>query len=286
MIKNTFGWTDVDVSAMGQGTWMIEGDNELQRNEFAIKSLQLGLDLGMTHIDTAEMYGNGIVERLVGQAINGRREEVFLASKVLPSNASYDGTLRACKRSLRRLKTNWLDLYLLHWPSLEYPIHETMHAMEKLVKEGLVRFIGVSNFNVEELKKAESALQDESIACNQVLYHLNSRGIERKLLPYCNSKKIALVGYSPFGHGNFPSPNSNKGQLLAEIAGRHHKTLHQVALNFMVNHTKIFTIPKANNLDHVKENSESICWSLTADEIADINRLFPVPKYDEPLDMI
>ena len=286
MIKNTFGCTNVDVSIVGQGTWMIEGDNDIQKYEFVIKSLQLGLDLGMTHIDTAEMYGNGLVEQLVGQAIMGRREEVFLVSKILPSNASYDGTIRACKRSLKRLKTNWLDLYLLHWPSLEYPIHETMHAMEKLVKEGLVRYIGVSNFDVEELRKAESALQDESIACNQVLYHLNSRGIERKLLPYCDSKNIAVVGYSPFGHGNFPSPNSNKGLLLAEIAERHHKTVHQVALNFIVNHTKIFTIPKANNPDHVKENGESIGWSLTAGEIADINRLFPVPTFDRPLDMI
>ena len=178
MIKQTFGCTNIKVSVMGQGTWLIEGDNDIQKYEFVIRSLQLGLDLGMTHIDTAEMYGNGLVEQLVGQAIMGRREEVFLVSKVLPSNASYDGTIRACKRSLKRLKTNWLDLYLLHWPSLAYPIHETMLAMEKLVKEGLVRFIGVSNFDVEELKKAENALQDESIACNQVLYHGNRYSME------------------------------------------------------------------------------------------------------------
>jgi diketogulonate reductase-like aldo/keto reductase len=287
VIKYKFGWTNVDVSVIGQGTWMmIEGNNDLQKYESAIKSLQLGLDLGMTHLDTAEMYGNGRVEQLVGQAIIGRREEVFLVSKLLPSNASYDGTLKACKRSLKRLKTDWLDLYLLHWSSLEHPIRETMRAMEKLVKEGLVRFIGVSNFDVEELKKAEGALQDQSIACNQVLYHLNSRGIERKLLPYCNSKRIAVVGYSPFGHGNFPSPNDNKGRLLAEIAERHHKTMHQIALNFIVNHTKIFTIPKTSNPKHVKEISESIEWNLTKKEIADINRLFPVPTFDGPLDMI
>lgn len=287
MIKCKFGWTNVDVSVIGQGTWMmIEGDNDLQKYESAIKSLKLGLDLGMTHLDTAEMYGNGLVEQLVGQAIIGRREEVFLVSKLLPSNASYDGTLMACKRSLKRLKTDWLDLYLLHWSSLEHPIRETMRAMEKLVKEGLVRFIGVSNFDVEELKKAEGALQDQSIACNQVLYHLNSRGIERKLLPYCNSKRIAVVGYSPFGHGNFPYSNGNKGRLLAEIAERHHKTVHQIALNFIVNHTKIFTIPKTSNPKHVKEISESIGWNLTKNEIADINRLFPVPTFDGPLDMI
>ena len=291
MIRRKLGWTCVDVPVIGQGTWMIEGggggrDNDRHIYELAIKSLQTGLDLGMAHINTAEMYGNGIVENLVGQAIMGRREEVFLVSKVLPSNASYEGTLKACERSLKRLKTDWLDLYLLHWPSSQHPIRETMRAMEKLVKEGLVKFIGVSNFDLEELKEAEAVLQNEKIACNQVLYHLNSRGIERKLLPYCNSKDISIVGYSPFGHGNFPLSNSNKGHLLAEIAKRHQKTSQQVILNFIVNHTKILTIPKTNHPDHVKQNSESIGWNLTKNEIADINMAFPVPMHDVPLDMI
>ncbi|TVP40727.1 aldo/keto reductase [Candidatus Nitrosocosmicus arcticus] len=286
MTKRRFGSTNIDIPVIGQGTWMIEGNNDRYAHNLAIESLRLGLELGMTHIDTAEMYGNGVVEEMVRQAIMGRRDEVFIASKVLPSNASYYGTLKACERSLKRLNTDRLDLYLIHWPSSEHPIHETMRAMEKLVKEGLVRLIGVSNFDLEELKEAEHALQDETIACNQVLYHLNSRGIERKLLPYCHSKKIAVVGYAPFGHGNFPSSNSVKGRLLVEIAERHRKTPHQVVLNFIVNHTKIFTIPKTSKPERVKENGESVGWNLTEDEIADINRIFPVPAYDVPLDMI
>jgi diketogulonate reductase-like aldo/keto reductase len=242
---------------------MIECNRRHDATSLAIESIQLGLDLGMTHIDTAEMYGNGTVEEIVGKAIDGRREEVFLVSKVLPSNSSYDGTLRACERSLNRLKTDWLDLYLIHWPSSEYPIHETMRAMEKLVKDGKIKYIGVSNFDVENLMAAEKSLRDETIACNQVLYNLNSRGIERRLLPYCNSKKISVVGYSPFGHGNTPPLKSDKGQLLAEIAEHHQRTLYQVILNFIINQVKIFTIPKTINPKRIKENSESIGWSLT-----------------------
>src|SRR5215471_11744090 len=177
METRRFGWTDAVVPVIGQGTWQIEGSAEQERR--AVETLKLGLDLGMTHIDTAEMYGNGRAEELVADAIAGRRDQVFLASKVLPQNASYEGTLRACERSLRRLKTTWLDLYMLHWPG-NHPIGETMRALEKLVADGLVRHIGVSNFDVEDLKPAEAALRHVRLACNQVLYHLGERGIERR----------------------------------------------------------------------------------------------------------
>ena len=286
MFKRKFGWTKIDISVIGQGTWMIEGTNHRDTYNLAIESLQLGLDLGMNHIDTAEMYGNGMVEEIVGQAIAGRRDEVFLVSKVLPSNASYYDTLRACERSLKRLKTDWLDMYLLHWPSTNHPIYETMRAMETLVKEGLVKFIGVSNFDLEHLKDAERVLQNERIACNQVMYNLNSRGIEKSLLPYCNRKGISVVGYAPFGHGNFPSSNSDGGQVLVKIAERHQKTPHQVVLNFIVNHINIFTIPKTSRPQRVKENSDSVGWNLTKDDIVDINRVFPVPQHEVPLEMI
>jgi len=286
MFKRKFGWTKIDISVIGQGTWMIEGTNHRDTYNLAIESLQLGLDLGMNHIDTAEMYGNGMVEEIVGQAIAGRRDEVFLVSKVLPSNASYYDTLRACERSLKRLKTDWLDMYLLHWPSTNHPIYETMRAMETLVKEGLVKFIGVSNFDLEHLKEAERVLQNERIACNQVMYNLNSRGIEKSLLPYCNRKGISVVGYAPFGHGNFPSSNSDGGQVLVKIAERHQKTPHQVVLNFIVNHINIFTIPKTSRPQRVKENSDSVGWNLTKDDIVDINRVFPVPQHEVPLEMI
>jgi diketogulonate reductase-like aldo/keto reductase len=200
MLKRKFGWTSIEVPVIGQGTWMIDGSRDTEL--LAIDALRLGLDLGLTHIDTAEMYGNGRVEELVSEAIAERRDEVFLVSKVLPSNASYEGTLKACERSLRRLKTDWLDLYLLHWPG-SYPISETMRAMEKLVTEGLVRFIGVSNFDVEELKEAERALKNERMTCDQVLYHLGDRGIERRLLPYCTQRGIAVVDMHHSGTGVF-----------------------------------------------------------------------------------
>ena len=283
MLKRKFGWTGVEVAMIGQGTWMIEGGRETESR--AVEALRLGLDLGMTHIDTAEMYGDGHTEELVAEAIAGRRDQVFLVSKVLPSNASFEGTLRACERSLRRLKTDWLDLYLLHWPG-SHPIIETMRATEKLVAEGLVRFIGVSNFDVEELKEAERALKNERMACNQVLYHLGERGIERRLLPYCTERRIAVVGYSPFGHGSFPSPRSAGGRVWAEIAKRNGRTTRQVALNFLTRHPCIFTIPKTTHPDRVKENSGGVGWELTADELAAINYAFPPPDHDTPLGMI
>ncbi len=297
MIKRKFGWTDVEVPIVGQGTWLIEGGSSHLRdnnnnNQLAINTLRIGLELGMTHIDTAEMYGNGRAEQLVGEAIEGRREDVFLASKVLPSNASYECTIRSCRQSLKRLKTDYLDLYLLHWPSGSYPISETMKAMEKLVSDGLVRFIGVSNFGVEELKEAEKSLRNERIVCNQVLHHLGYRGIEKSILPYCAEREIAVVGYSPFGHngGLFSSSLQSKGErvrLLEEIAKRHGKTPRQAALNFLTSrHPNLFTIPKTSNPNHVRENSESVGWSLAEEEIASINKAFPLPVHDGPLEMI
>jgi diketogulonate reductase-like aldo/keto reductase len=290
MMKRRFGWTDVEVPVIGQGTWLIEngGGGSL----LAIKSLQLGIELGMTHIDTAEMYGNGRAEELVGQVIAGKRDEIFLVSKVLPSNASYEGTIRSCRQSLKRLNTDYLDLYLLHWPSSSYSISETMKAMEKLASDGMIRHIGVSNFGVEELKEAEKALRNERISCNQVLHHLGYRGIEKSILPYCAKQQIAVVGYSPFGHVGslFSTSSQNKGgrlQLLGEIAKRHGKTPRQVALNFLTSrHPNVFTIPKTSNPDHVRENSESVGWDLAEDDVKSIDEAFPVPDHDVPLEMM
>jgi diketogulonate reductase-like aldo/keto reductase len=286
MIKRKFGWTNIDVPIIGQGTWLIDNDNGSR----AIETLQLGLDLGMSHIDTAEMYGNGKVEELVGHAIAGRkRDDIFLTSKVLPSNASYEGTIRACENSLKRLKTDYLDLYLLHWPSSKHPITETMKAMEKLVSDNLVKFIGVSNFNLIELQKAEQALQNERIACNQVLYNLGYRAIEKRILPYCTKQEIAVVGYSPFGHGNFCFPRSTKGKVLEEIASRHYgRTPRQVALRFLSLQSNVFTIPKTIHPERVRENIQSIDknWSLTEKDIEELDKVFPVLDMDDPLEMI
>jgi diketogulonate reductase-like aldo/keto reductase len=283
MLKRNFGWTGVQVTVIGQGTWMIEGGREAEKR--AIASLRLGLDLGMTHIDTAEMYGDGRAEELVGEAISGRREEVFLASKVLPSNASFEGTLRACERSLKRLGTDWLDLYMLHWPG-SHPIDQTMGAMNRLVDQGLVRFAGVSNFDVEELEAAGNALHNRQIGCDQVLYHLGDRGIERRLLPHCKRQQIALVAYSPFGHGRFPSPASAGGRVLAEIAMRHGRTVRQVILNVLTRDAGVFTIPKTSHPDRVRENAGGTGWELTADDLAAIDRAFPAPSHDAPLGML
>jgi diketogulonate reductase-like aldo/keto reductase len=276
MINRSFGWTGVQVPVIGQGTWMIES----ARQKRAVESLRLGLDLGMTHIDTAEMYGSGRAEEIIAEALAGRRQEVFLVSKLLPSNASYDGSLRACERTLRRLRTDWLDLYLLHWES-PYPIHETMRAMEKLIAEKSIRFTGVSNFDVPQVKAAAAALRHERLACNQVLYHLGDRGIERKLIPYCSAQGIAVVGYSPFGHRGFP-----KSAVLERVAARHRATPRQVALNFLTRHPDVFTIPKAANPDHVRENAGAAGFALTLEDVKEIDRAFPAPDHDVPLGMI
>jgi len=283
MIKRPFGWTDVEVPVIGQGTWMIEGDPD--REKRAVETLRLGLDLGLTHIDTAEMYGDGRAEQLVADAISGRRDEVFLASKVLPSNASYEGTLKACEGSLRRLRTDRLDLYMLHWPG-RHPVEETMRAMEKLIERGLIRFAGVSNFDVEELRGAADSLENHRLACDQVLYHLEDRGIEVRLLPQCTQEQIAIVSYSPFGHGKFPGVHSAGGRLLAEIAARHGRTPRQVALNILTRHPNVFAIPKTTHPDRVKENAGAAGWKLSAQEMDGIDRAFPAPAFVTALGML
>jgi len=214
--RAVFGWTGEELPLAGQGTWMIEQDPRRS----AIEALQLGIDLGLRIVDTAEMYGNGRAEHITGEALKGRRERAFVVSKVLPSNAGYDGTRRACERSLERLGIDRLDLYLLHWPG-SLPIAETMRGLESLVRDGLTRHIGVSNFDVEELDGARKALRHERLACNQVLYHLGDRGIELRLIPHCEKLGIAVMGYSPFGHGKI---SRGKGALIHCGAARQDTT--------------------------------------------------------------
>ncbi len=276
MLSRDFDTTGKEVSVIGQGSW--------QMKKSGLEALRAGIELGMMHIDTAEMYTGA--EEIVAAAIRGRRKEIFLVSKVLPSNASSKGTLRSCDASLKRLNTDYLDLYLLHWWSGSHPIAETMRAMEELVAAGKVRHVGVSNLDVGQLKQAQKALTRERIVCNQVLYHLRSRGIENRLLPYCESEGIAIVGYSPFGNGDFPSAASKQGKTLATIAERHGKTPRQVALNFLTRRPSLFTIPKAGNVDHVRENAGGSGWKLTPEDLKLIDEVFPLPGKDEPLDMI
>src|SRR5437016_4593430 len=214
--REPFGPTGVAVPVVGQGTWNMERDG----GTAALAALRAGLDAGMTHIDTAEMYGSGRVEELVGEAIAGRRDQVFLVSKVLPQNASRAGVPRACEASLRHLGTDRLDCYLLHWPG-RHPLADTIAAFERLRREGKIRAWGVSNFGVEELERAAALAGAERIACNQVLYHLEERTIEHAVIPWCVARGIAVVGYSPFGSGRFPGPRSRGGRVLAEIAAAH-----------------------------------------------------------------
>ena len=277
-----FGRTGVWVPVIGQGTWNVGEDPSSEIRE--VTALRAGLDLGLTHIDTAEMYGDGRSEQVVARAIAGRRDEVFLVSKVLPSHASHQGTIRACERSLRRLGTDHLDLYLLHWPSGQHAFAETMGALEGLVAAGKTRFIGVSNFTVGELRIAQWCLTTERIVCNQVLYHLGSRGVETEILPFCRREGIAVVGYSPFAQGVFPPDDRRQRKVLETIAETHGKTMRQVALRFLTCDEGLFAIPKAAQVEHVRENASGAGWALSPLDLAAMNEVFRVPPPGTPLE--
>jgi len=269
VVRRPFGWTGVAVPVIGQGTWNMERADRAE----AVAAIRRGLDAGMTHVDTAEMYGSGRVEELVGEAIAGRRDDVCLVSKVLPQNASFSGVLRACEASLRRLGTDHLDVYLLHWPG-RHPLEQTIAGFERLVRDGKTRFYGVSNFDVEELERAVALAGADRIACDQVLYHLEERAIEHAVLPWCERHRIAVVAYSPFGSGRFPAARSAGGRVLAEIARARGATPRQVALAFLVRRAGVFAIPKAARLDHVLENAAAGELTLSAEEEARLERAF------------
>ncbi len=270
MLKRPLGGAGASVPVIGQGTWQMEGDDRAE----CVRALRAGLDAGMTHLDTAELYGRGKVEEIVGEAIAGRRDEVFLASKVLPENASRSGTRKACERSLRRLGTDRLDLYLLHWPG-SHPLEDTIAAFEELTLAGKIRAYGVSNFDEDELERAVAIAGAGRVACNQVLYHLEERAIEHAVLPACERHGVALVGYSPFGSGRFPSPSSAGGRVLAEIARSRGATPHQVALAFLVRRPPLLTIPKAASVAHAIENARAGDLVLGDDEIRRVELAFP-----------
>ncbi len=271
--QHPFGRTKRAVAAIGQGTWYIERS----QRKAAIEALRRGLDLGMTHIDTAELYGSGAAEEIVAEAIAGRRDDVFLVSKVMPNNASRAGTIAACERSLKRLKTNRLDCYLLHWRG-HHPLADTIAAFEELVQDGKILSWGVSNFDADDLEEARMIAGDGRIACNQVLYHLEERGIEHAVIPWCEKHGVAVVGYSPFGHGGFPDGGSAGGQALQEIAKAHDATPRQVALAFLTRRPSLFAIPKAADAGHVEENARAGDISLTAAEVSRIDAAFPAGR--------
>jgi diketogulonate reductase-like aldo/keto reductase len=276
-----FGTTGRDVAVIGQGTWYIEHADR----RTAVAALRRGLDLGMNHIDSAEMYGDGAAEEIVAEAIARRRDEVFLVSKVLPHNASRRGTLAACERSLARLRTDRLDCYLLHWRGA-HPLADTIAAFDELQRAGKIKSWGVSNFDAGELDEAEAVAGPGRMACDQVLYHLGERDIEHAVIPWCEAHGAAVTAYSPFGHDSFPAPRSAGGRVLAEIAGAHGATPRQVALAYLVRRPSVFAIPKSASPAHVEENAAAGDLVLSADEIARIEAAFPLGRPRRSLPML
>ena len=272
MEKRAFGSTGQQVAVVGQGTWYIESGSA----PVAITALRRGFDLGMTHVDTAEMYGSGKAEEIVGEAIRGRRDELFLVSKVLPSHASRQGVIAACQKSLTRLGTDRLDCYLLHWRG-RVPLQETIAGFDQLRRDGKILSWGVSNFDVSDLEELHLIAAGRLPACNQVLYHLDERTIERTVIPWCEKHDVAVVAYSPFGHrSGFPTPRSLRGRVLQEIADTHGVSARAVALAFLVSKPSVFAIPKASDPEHIAENARAGDLLLSVDEMARIERAFPL----------
>ena len=264
---------------VGLGTWQMENNDR----ESAIVAIRRAIDRGLVHIDTAEIYGRGAVEELVGEAIAGYRGDVFLASKIHPDHATYAGTLLACEKSLRRLRTDRLDLFMLHWRGTQ-PLEETIRAFEELKKEGKILSWGLSNFDVVDIERAIEIAGEGVIACNQVLYNLAERDAEHVIQPVCERHSIAFVGYSPLGSGQFPSRGSWRGDVLAGIAAAHSATARAVALAFLARRPSAFVIPKSARSDHVDELARAGDIVLTPTEVETIASAFPLgpPKSNMP----
>jgi len=270
MQRRAFGSSSRLTSVVGQGTWNLDGANRAA----ALATLRRGLDLGLAHIDTAEMYGSGAAERLVGEAVAGRRDEAFIVSKVLPQNASRAGVRSACERSLKNLNTDRIDCYLLHWRG-GTPLSETFAAFEDLLRTGKILSWGVSNFDVSDLDEAFAIAGPGRIACNQVLYHLKERAIEHAVLPWCEAHGVALTAYSPFGQQDFPKAASPGGGMLAQIGAAHGASARQAALAFLARSPATFVIPKASSLAHVEDNAGGGDLVLSEAECATIDKAFP-----------
>jgi diketogulonate reductase-like aldo/keto reductase len=265
------------VPILGQGTWYF--GEEVRRRSDEIAALRAGLDLGMTLIDTAEMYGDGGAEIVVGEAIEGRRDEVFLVTKVLPEHASLRGTIAACERSLRRLQTDRVDLYLLHWRA-SHPLEETLRAFESLVDQGKTRYWGVSNFDVDDMEELVALPGGERVATDQVLYNLSRRGVEWDLLPWCRRRGIPAMAYSPIEQGRLLSDTR-----VRAVAKRHGATPSQIALAWVMR-SGVIAIPRARSESHVHENRAALDIELTEEDLADLDAAFPPPSAKRPLETI
>jgi diketogulonate reductase-like aldo/keto reductase len=266
------------VPQLGQGTWRM-GENARKR-EAEVAALKLGLDFGMTLIDTAEMYGDGVAEGIVAEAVRGRRDECFIVTKVLPENSTRAGTIAACERSLKRLKTDRIDLYLLHWrgrPRLE----ETLAGFEALTSSGAIRYWGVSNFDVEDMEEMLALPGGTDCASNQVVYNLRRRGIEAALVPWCRARGILIMAYSPIEQGRLL-----RDRTLTQIAIRHRATTAQIALAWVLRQRNMMAIPKATTLEHVRDNRAALDIELTEQDLGELKRAFPPPKGRASLNML
>jgi diketogulonate reductase-like aldo/keto reductase len=266
------------VPILGQGTWEMGEKRSRRREEVA--ALRQGLDLGMTLIDTAEMYAEGGAEKVVAEAIAGRRTEVFVVSKVYPHNATRRGAVEACERSLKRLKTDYLDLYLLHWRG-SVPLAETLEAFQRLKESGKVIDYGVSNFDVSDMEEAIDYPGGEAIATNQVLYNLARRGVEWDLLPWCRKYSIPVMAYSPIEQGRMLD-----NAALKAVAARHQAMPAQIALAWLLRQDGVIAIPKSSQPEHIRENHASLNVILTETDLADLDRGFPPPSMKKPLEVL
>ena len=267
-----------DIPALGQGTWYM-GDHASNRSD-EIAALRRGVELGLSVIDTAEMYGSGRSEQVVGEAIAPMRDEIFLVSKVLPHNASFEGTLDACEQSLRRLKTDHLDLYLLHWPG-PHPLEETIEAFENLQQSGKIRYWGVSNFDSFDMEELRALPGGNKVATNQVLYNLTRRGIEWDLLPQCADKHMPVMAYSPIEQARLL-----RNRSLQQLAGDLNLTTAQLALAWVLRRPGILAIPKAGHVHHVEENARAATIELSEETLSKLDDLFPAPTGPSSLEIL
>jgi len=266
------------VPALGMGTWRMAEDPGRRKAELA--ALRRGLDLGLSLVDTAELYADGGAEELVGEALTGRRGQVFLVSKVLPSHASRAGTVAACERSLRRLRTDRIDLYLLHWRG-SFPLAETIEAFAALARAGKIRQWGVSNLDVADLEELAASAGGAGAQTDQVLYNLGRRGVERDLLPWCRQRRMPLMAYSPIEQGRLL-----RQPALREVASRHGATPAQVALAWLLRQEGVMVIPKAGRVAHVDEDRGAVELHLSEEDLAHLDGAFPAPRTTGPLEML
>src|SRR2546427_4911214 len=270
------GKTSESIPEVGMGTWEMGGGMhaDSSRDSQAVDALRLGLNLGMNLVDTAEMYGAGHSEEVVSKALERWQKPVFVASKVSPSHFAYDDLLHSARKSVERLRVKQMDLYQLHWPNPRVPIVETMKAMEKLVRDGSVRHIGVSNFSVAQMKEAQAALSREEIVSNQVEYSLVDRTVEEEILPYCQREKLTLIAYSPLGQGRIARGRGGPFKIVDENAARLGKSRSQAALNWLLQDASVVVIPKAGDKKHVVENAGVSGWKLSPNDFQEIDEAF------------